>query len=706
MEDLREYISRLEEKITRLQSELKEEKRIRKDLDDTRRAMLNLLEDLQETSEMIERAKKEWEDTFDAITDPIFIHDRDLRIVRANKAYREAVSLPYSNIIGRPYYEIFPKIGRPLETCQRAIEEEGGEEEISLPTGRIFIVRFYPVRDPQGRYLYSIHVFEDVTELRETEKALRQEVETTRHLLSIAEVTAHTTDIDAMMKEVARCTRRIIGCKVCLSYIWEEDLFKPVYPSGLSHWFLSLFRTTTIDGETLVKLGAKGSKPSFINRALWNNDKELEETYPWLKGANTLVVIPLYVRYKKLGLLIGIYEEEKTFSKRDERLMEGISHQVSMALEEARLYKDLIVRTMELSHTIETMKVMHEIDRGILSTLEPREIVETSTRMIVRLIPCHMAAIALLDEGRGWITYISGFAEGLAIRDAIVPLKDTSATEVLETGRTQYLPDLRAMECLHPFETRLLREGFLCHVRLPITVRRKRVGIFHMASKNPSAFTPEDLHTLERVVTQIAVALENARLLTDLKELLTETITALARAIDAKSPWTKGHSERVSRYAIAIAREMGLSEEEIEDLRIAGLLHDIGKIGTYDVLLDKPGGLTKEEYEVVKKHPEKGAELLYPIRQLRHIVSWIKHHHERWDGKGYPDGLKDEEIPLQARILAVADTFDSMTSERPYRKTPGKEEALKELKRCSGTQFDPEVVEAFLRALPEIYRIP
>ncbi|MBI5026932.1 MAG: HD-GYP domain-containing protein, partial [Nitrospirae bacterium] len=166
-----------------------------------------------------------------------------------------------------------------------------------------------------------------------------------------------------------------------------------------------------------------------------------------------------------------------------------------------------------------------------------------------------------------------------------------------------------------------------------------------------------------------------------------------------KSPWTRGHSERVTEYALKIGRALGLSDGEMEKLRIAGLLHDIGKIGTYDGVLDKPGQLTDEEYEVVKRHPGKGADVLSPISQLGDIIPWIRGHHERYDGKGYPDGLKGEEIPLQARILSVADAYDSMTAERPYRKTPGREKAIEELKRYSGIQFDPEVVDIFLKVL-------
>lgn len=182
----------------------------------------------------------------------------------------------------------------------------------------------------------------------------------------------------------------------------------------------------------------------------------------------------------------------------------------------------------------------------------------------------------------------------------------------------------------------------------------------------------------------------------EMEDLFMSLLRAMVGALDAKSPWTRGHSERVARFTENIARAMGLEDEMISDIRLGGLLHDIGKIGTYDALLDKPGALTAEEFEVIKKHPAQGASIIQNIKQLRVIVPFIRHHHERYDGRGYPDGLKGEEIPLQARILHAADSFDAMTSSRPYRVAPGVIHAMKEFERYGGIQFDPDVAHAFL----------
>jgi putative nucleotidyltransferase with HDIG domain len=185
----------------------------------------------------------------------------------------------------------------------------------------------------------------------------------------------------------------------------------------------------------------------------------------------------------------------------------------------------------------------------------------------------------------------------------------------------------------------------------------------------------------------------------ELEDLFMKLVRVMVNALDAKSPWTKGHSERVSMYSEAIALEMNIDQDDIKDIKLAGLLHDIGKIGTSDYLLDKPEALTKEEFLQIMKHPSQGAQILRDIKQLKDIIPYIEYHHEKIDGTGYPSHLGGEQIPMGARILHVADSFDSMTSDRPYRPAPGLEFALNELNTHKGTQFDPDVVDAFLKIL-------
>ncbi len=188
----------------------------------------------------------------------------------------------------------------------------------------------------------------------------------------------------------------------------------------------------------------------------------------------------------------------------------------------------------------------------------------------------------------------------------------------------------------------------------------------------------------------------NARLNQKVDESYVSSIKALVETIDVRDHYIRHHSEHVSRYAVKIARQMGLSEEETEKIRHAAQLHDLGKLGIQDYILNKPEQLTEEEWKQIRQHTLKGARILKPIKPLGGVAKIVKLHHEHFNGEGYPDGLKGKKIPIGARIICVASAFDAMITERPYRKAKSYAEAKAELRRCAGTQFDPEVVRAFL----------
>jgi HD-GYP domain-containing protein (c-di-GMP phosphodiesterase class II) len=206
-----------------------------------------------------------------------------------------------------------------------------------------------------------------------------------------------------------------------------------------------------------------------------------------------------------------------------------------------------------------------------------------------------------------------------------------------------------------------------------------------------------DIQLFEAAAGFITSYLENVSLFEEQRRLFMGTLQALTAAIDAKDRYTRGHSERVSHVSTQIARAIGLSAEDVETIRIAGLVHDVGKIGVPEAVLCKQGRLTDPEFDAIKRHPQIGYGILQDIRPLKGVLPGVLHHHERWDGKGYPSGLSGESIPLQARIIAIADTFDAMSSTRSYRPAMPRDKVLAELQRCAGTQFDPALIPAFMR---------
>ena len=226
----------------------------------------------------------------------------------------------------------------------------------------------------------------------------------------------------------------------------------------------------------------------------------------------------------------------------------------------------------------------------------------------------------------------------------------------------------------------------------------------HVYKYIPKPWDPDELKlTVRRALESYELKEHNEQLLVDLKSAMSEmeelsmgTIRALADALDAKCDYTSGHSLRVSRVAVLVGKQLNLSEDQLRDIELGGILHDIGKIGVPESILWKPSKLTDEEREIMAKHPVRSAQIIGELRGLKRAREYVKHHHEFWDGNGYPDGLAGEDIPLGARIILASDAYDAMTTDRPYRKAIGHEIAVAELKSKSGTQFDPQVVDALL----------
>lgn len=237
---------------------------------------------------------------------------------------------------------------------------------------------------------------------------------------------------------------------------------------------------------------------------------------------------------------------------------------------------------------------------------------------------------------------------------------------------------------------------------LPLFAEGHAIGALTVIADRPGdSFSRDDVEFLKTLASHVGVAARNAQLYRSLEISYLDTVAALAAAVDAKDAYTRGHSERVMRNAIHLARSVGLLKPEMEMIRYAALLHDVGKIGLPTHILSTKEKLTGEEFDLVKQHPVIGFEIVKPITFLRPALTGIRYHHERWDGRGYPDGLAGEEIPFMARLLALADTWDAMAHDRFYRRARTPAEIITEFRECAGTQFDPGLVPAAISVLPE-----
>jgi putative nucleotidyltransferase with HDIG domain len=352
---------------------------------------------------------------------------------------------------------------------------------------------------------------------------------------------------------------------------------------------------------------------------------------------------------------------------------------------------------VQLSDQFNTLETSAHITRSVLSSLETQKILETVISRMTDCFSCEAVGIGLVNRDRsgGIRCYLAGSQAENMIRKINRKLLPSDIKqlhnnpEFLIIRQNQHLP-----EYVSTFDS----DGIAAYLVLPIFFDANLSVIITLAYRNPAALN-HDCPRGRQMADQVAVALSNSRLMEQLNRLNWGTLKALARAVDAKSSWTAGHSERVTRLALNLADTLILDPRERENLHRAGLLHDIGKLGVSAAILDKPGKLSEPEYEIIKTHPHKGARILEPIEEYTALIPIILQHHERFDGKGYPNGLSGNAIHLGARILAVADTFDAMISDRPYREGMFLERVMGIIQQESGRQLDPVVVEALMNTI-------
>ncbi len=353
-----------------------------------------------------------------------------------------------------------------------------------------------------------------------------------------------------------------------------------------------------------------------------------------------------------------------------------------------------------IEEKVERLALLSQLGQILNSTLDHKEIRRRAIEAATQLMKAEAGSLLLVDEGKRQLY----FEVALSDREEdikMIPLRfgEGIAGCVAQNGKPLIVNSpkkdrrfFKGVDERTDFKTR----NIIC---VPVKVKEKIIGVLEAINKQErGGFNKEDLSLFVSLADQVAIALDNSRLYQELEEMFFQTTDSLADAIEKRDPYTGGHTQRVTQYSLAIAKYFQLKPLEKKWLKITSVLHDIGKVGIEDQILKKPERLTSKEFEMIKRHCDIGVEIVEHVRQLRESIPGVKYHHEQLDGKGYPSGLKGDEIPVLAKIVAVADTFDAMTTDRPYRRAMDKQAAIKELERCSGTQFDKKVVEAFIQA--------
>jgi diguanylate cyclase (GGDEF)-like protein/excisionase family DNA binding protein len=413
----------------------------------------------------------------------------------------------------------------------------------------------------------------------------------------------------------------------------------------------------------------------------------------WLAAhdVKSYLVVPLEAK----GAVVGILEltetrRERDFSGDDVGLVEAVCRVAGLAMDNALLIGDLERRNREA-------EVLNEIARRTTASLDLAEIAEATVEGLSRLVPIESFDLALVEHGV--FTPIHGTGPPQRSRSSALSLGDLG--DVLESLQRQRVVILDGPDEGRTAGAHEAVAGGLPSAVIGLFDQHILIGVLMLDGASPGAFSAVDAGILERVGVHLSLAAHNARLYQEIKTLHLSNLKGLSTALNAKDYYTLGHAARVAAYTVLLGEELGWEPEFAEQVREAAYLHDIGKIGVSDRVLVKQGPLNAEEWELMRQHPALSAEIIKPLFPAD-LVAAVRHHHERYDGAGYPDGLSGEEIPELARALCVVDSYDAMSLQRPYRDARTYEECLAELRRCRGTQFDPGMTDAFLRVLDRL----
>ncbi|MBM7865146.1 HD domain-containing protein [Heliobacterium gestii] len=361
------------------------------------------------------------------------------------------------------------------------------------------------------------------------------------------------------------------------------------------------------------------------------------------------------------------------------------------------LADDMRRTRLELERRADELTALTEVTRTVNSSIELPQVLPAVLELATTVMKVEACAVHILDD-QGLLQAVAsrGFS---AIEQEHLPVEECFMGKAIRTGSPiLYYQDQQAGDACEPL---FRSEGMVCALSAPLSSGSRMMGTLTVFAAEPNVFADDEIELICVLAAQVGNAIENATLYKKQKDLYLAVVQAFVAAIDAKDSYTRGHSEFVHRYAWRIAERMKVDGDQLERIATAALLHDIGKIGVNSNILRKPGALNDEEYAEIKMHVTIGEQIINQVADFRDLAPIVAAHHEWYNGKGYPEGLAGEGIPLGARIIAVADAYEAMTANRVYRRALPKERALAEITRCSGVQFDPAVVEVFLQLVHE-----
>lgn len=554
----------------------------------------------------------------------------------------------------------------------------------------------------------------DIGERKQAEEALRMRTEALATLYDLSRALAEVDSLESVLDLVNHHAVETVRGTFSRIALLEDDkmVIRSAYPTSIQDHDLRIGNRIQLDVLPTCRNILQQNEPVVLqaNDPTLSGEERAALLFDFVKST---CLIPLRIggasknKNDILGMLmIGEVQETdgEPFDWYKIRLAQNIGDQAAITIRRMLLHE-------QTTRQIQTLRVLSQIDKVIASIVD----VNASMRFILPLIAEQMkvdaASVLLFNQALGSLTYLygHGFREESFERVMDIPLGESLAGRVIVERRILHIPDLVMAEEQNPrFAAEIAREGFVCYFGVPLNAKGRILGVLQIFNRSPLAPDEDWYELLQTLAGQAVIAIDTASLFSDLDRSNTEltlayetTLEGWSAALDLRDKETEGHTQRVAAMTLELARSMGMSDEELVNLRRGALLHDIGKMGVPDQILLKAGPLTDEEWALMRKHPVFAFELLSKIAYLHDALDIPYCHHEKWDGTGYPRGLKGREIPLAARIFAAADIYDAVTSDRPYRKAWSRQQALDYIRKQSGSHLDPEVVQAFLKMMAD-----
>ncbi|MBI5951832.1 MAG: GAF domain-containing protein [Chloroflexi bacterium] len=506
-------------------------------------------------------------------------------------------------------------------------------------------------------------------------------------------------DLSSLLNAIVEHARGLLDTASSGIYLYDTEKDELV---------LTVDTATDVNIGTRLKIGeGAGGVVAKTRQPLRLDDYSTwEGRSPYYEGRKLRAILEVPMLYS--GELVGVLtadeidDSKRKFSEADEHLLSLFASQAAGAIHSARLRE-------QTARRLEQLQALYTIDRAISSTFDLRPILNTVIAQTIVQLNVDAVDVLLYHPSLQKLDFVAG--QGFhtqTIEKTSLRLGECFSGQAALERQTVYVADLSTDESRFTRASLLRAESFLELYAVPLIAKGAIKGVIEVFNRSVTSRSAEWLEFLETLAGQAAITIDQTQLFEDLQRANFElavaydaTIEGWARAMDLRDRETEKHTERVTELTISLAWELGIKDNEVLHIRRGALLHDIGKIGVPDRILHKEGKLTEEEWEVMRQHPQFAHDMLHPIKYLWQALDIPYCHHEKWDGTGYPRGLKGEQIPLAARIFAIVDVWDAVTSDRPYRKAWTEQQALAYIRVQSGKQFDPMVVEAFLKMLGE-----